>query len=78
MAETEKLSEVLLQLNETSPSQLRGDHETDRLEYQDRQRVDVRCNSRVRRAGFASVPRFILELELHTPVNVGTSFLTLG
>jgi len=30
--ETEKLSEVLLQLNETSISQLRRDHETDHLE----------------------------------------------
>ena len=31
--ETEKLSEVLLQLNETSLSQLRRDHETDHLEH---------------------------------------------
>ena len=30
--ETEKLSEVLLQLNETSMSQLRRDHETGHLE----------------------------------------------
>ena len=30
--ETEKLSEVLLQLNETSMSQLRRDHETGQLE----------------------------------------------
>ena len=30
--ETAKLSEVLLQLNETSISQLRRDHETDHLE----------------------------------------------
>jgi hypothetical protein len=30
--ETEKLSEVLLQLNETSMSQLRRDHETAQLE----------------------------------------------
>jgi hypothetical protein len=32
-AETEKLSEVLLQLNETSLSQLRSDHETGHLEH---------------------------------------------
>lgn len=32
-AETAKLSEVLLQLNETSLSQLRRDHETDHLEH---------------------------------------------
>jgi hypothetical protein len=38
--ETEKLSEVLLQLNETSLSQLRRDHETGHL--QDRQRLGVR------------------------------------
>ena len=31
--ETEKLSEVLLQLNETSLSQLRRDHETGHLEH---------------------------------------------
>ena len=31
--ETEKLSEVLLQLNETSLSQLRRDHETRHLEH---------------------------------------------
>jgi hypothetical protein len=31
--ETEKLSEVLLQLNETSLSQLRRDHETNHLEH---------------------------------------------
>ena len=31
--ETAKLSEVLLQLNETSLSQLRRDHETDHLEH---------------------------------------------
>jgi len=31
--ETEKLSDVLLQLNETSLSQLRRDHETDHLEH---------------------------------------------
>ena len=31
--ETEKLSEVLLKLNETSLSQLRRDHETDHLEH---------------------------------------------
>src|SRR6516165_2791419 len=31
--ETEKLSEVLLQLNETSMSQLRRDHETGHLEH---------------------------------------------
>ncbi len=31
--ETAKLSEVLLQLNETSISQLRRDHETDHLEH---------------------------------------------
>jgi hypothetical protein len=30
---TEKLSEVLLQLNETSLGQLRRDHETDHLEH---------------------------------------------
>jgi hypothetical protein len=30
---TEKLSEVLLQLNETSLSQLRRDHETGHLEH---------------------------------------------
>jgi hypothetical protein len=32
-AETEKLSEVLLQLNETSLSQLHRDHETGHLEH---------------------------------------------
>ncbi len=32
-SETEKLSEVLLQLNETSLSQLRRDHETGHLEH---------------------------------------------
>jgi hypothetical protein len=31
--ETEKLSEVLLKLNETSPTQLRRDHETGHLEH---------------------------------------------
>jgi hypothetical protein len=31
--ETAKLSEVMLQLNETSLSQLRRDHETDHLEH---------------------------------------------
>jgi hypothetical protein len=31
--ETAKLSEVLLQLNETSLSQLRRDHDTDHLEH---------------------------------------------
>jgi hypothetical protein len=31
--ETEKLSDVLLKLNETSLSQLRRDHETDHLEH---------------------------------------------
>ena len=31
--ETEKLSDFLLQLNETSLRQLRGDHETDHLEH---------------------------------------------
>jgi hypothetical protein len=31
--ETEKLSEVLLMLNETSLSQLRRDHETSHLEH---------------------------------------------
>jgi hypothetical protein len=31
--ETEKLSEVLLKLNETSLSQIRRDHETDHLEH---------------------------------------------
>jgi hypothetical protein len=31
--ETEKLSDVLLQLNETSLSQLRRDHETGHLEH---------------------------------------------
>jgi hypothetical protein len=31
--ETARLSEVLLQLNETSVSQLRRDHETDHLEH---------------------------------------------
>jgi len=31
--ETAKLSEVILQLNETSLSQLRRDHETDHLEH---------------------------------------------
>ena len=38
--ETEKLSEVLLNLNETSLSQLRRDHRTAHLE-QDRQRIQV-------------------------------------
>ena len=38
--ETEKLSEVLLQLNETSMRQLRRDHET-ALGAQNRQRVEV-------------------------------------
>jgi hypothetical protein len=33
IAATEKLSEVLLQLNETSLSQLRRDHETGHLEH---------------------------------------------
>ena len=33
--ETEKLSEVLLQLNETSMSQLHRDHETGHLEHND-------------------------------------------
>jgi hypothetical protein len=32
-AETAKLSEVLLQLNETSLNQLRRDHKTDHLEH---------------------------------------------
>ena len=32
-SETAKLSEVMLQLNETSLSQLRRDHETDHLEH---------------------------------------------
>ena len=31
--ETERLSEVLLKLNEMSPSQLRRDHETGHLEH---------------------------------------------
>ena len=46
--ETAKLSEVMLQLNETSLSQLRRDHETDHLEHkiaQHRMR-GPRCRSR--------------------------------
>ena len=39
--ETEKLSEVLLQLNETSMSQLRRDHENRPLGAQNSERVEV-------------------------------------
>jgi hypothetical protein len=41
--ETEKLSEVLLKLNETSLSQLRRDHETGHFGTQDRKRFEVKA-----------------------------------
>ena len=44
-AETAKLSEVLLQLNETSLSQLRRDHETDHLEQKISQASKQRASS---------------------------------